>query len=102
MAGRKLAVNTTVGGTTYEAGTVPPAEVAEQISNPKAWGDQADDAAGAAGDEGYDALKVDDLKAEIARRNEGRDEADRIPDDGKKADLVAALEADDAAGAAGA
>lgn len=35
---RKLAVNVTVGDTTYEAGTTPPAEVAEQITNPKAWG----------------------------------------------------------------
>ncbi len=38
--GKKLAVNVTVGGDTYEAGTVPPAEVADQISNPKAWGDE--------------------------------------------------------------
>lgn len=46
---------------------------------------------------GYADLKVTDLKAEIARRNEGRDEDARIPDDGKKAELVAALEADDEA-----
>lgn len=39
MAGRKLAVNVTVGSTTYEAGTVPPADVAKLIDNPKAWGD---------------------------------------------------------------
>jgi hypothetical protein len=44
---------------------------------------------------GYEAMKVADLRAEIARRNEGRDEADRLPDDGRKADLIAALEADD-------
>lgn len=44
---------------------------------------------------GYDGLKVDELKAEIERRNEGRDDADLIPTDGKKADLIAALEADD-------
>lgn len=36
-AGKKLAVNVTVGGTTHEAGSVPPAEVAKQIDNPKAW-----------------------------------------------------------------
>jgi len=46
-------------------------------------------------DDGYEAMKVADLHAEIDRRNEGRDEADLIPGDGKKADLVAALEADD-------
>lgn len=44
--------------------------------------------------EGYDAMTVADLKAEIEARNEGRDEADRIGVTGKKADLVAALEAD--------
>ena len=43
----------------------------------------------------YSSFKVDDLKAEIARRNEGREEADLLSDEGKKADLVAALEADD-------
>jgi hypothetical protein len=40
---------------------------------------------------------VADLKAEVERRNEGRDEADLIAPEGtKKADLIAALEADDA------
>lgn len=46
-------------------------------------------------DEGYAALKVDELKAEIERRNERRDEADQIASTGNKSDLVAALEADD-------
>ena len=36
-----------------------------------------------------------ELRALIGERNEGRDEGDLIPDDGVKADLVAALEADD-------
>lgn len=50
----------------------------------------------AAQDEGYEALYVADLTAEIDRRNEGRDEADRItPAGAKKADLIQALEADD-------
>lgn len=44
---------------------------------------------------GYGDQKVADLKAEIAQRNEGREEADLIPGDGNKADLIAALEADD-------
>jgi hypothetical protein len=43
----------------------------------------------------YEAMKVADLRAEIERRNEGRDEADRLPVDGRKADLIAVLEADD-------
>lgn len=37
MAGKKLARNTTINGVTYEAGTVPPADVAKEINNPKAW-----------------------------------------------------------------
>ena len=44
---------------------------------------------------GYEAMKVDDLKAEINSRNEGRDEADLLSTEGKKADLIATLEADD-------
>lgn len=41
-------------------------------------------------------LTVPELEAEIASRNEGRDEADLIkPQSGKKADLLAALSADD-------
>lgn len=37
------------------------------------------------------------LREEIERRNEGRDEADLLSLEGKKADLVAVLDADDAA-----
>lgn len=48
-------------------------------------------------DTGYSTQKVDDLRAEIDRRNQGRDEADALSTEGKKADLVAALEADDSA-----
>lgn len=51
---------------------------------------KADESAG-----GYADMKVADLRAEIERRNTGRDEADRLPDDGRKADLIAVLEADD-------
>lgn len=40
-------------------------------------------------------LKVDDLKAEIDKRNEGRADEDKIPADGNKADLIAAIELDD-------
>ena len=44
---------------------------------------------------------VDELKAEIDRRNEGREEDAKLSKDGKKADLVATLAADDAAQAQG-
>ena len=44
------------------------------------------------------AMTVKELEAEIATRNEGRDDADKIqPASRKKADLQAALDADDAA-----
>lgn len=36
-----------------------------------------------------------DLLDEIARRNQGRDEADQIPTQGNKPDLIKAIEADD-------
>lgn len=45
--------------------------------------------------DGSDALTVTDLKAEIKRRNEGRDEADRLKVSGTKDELLAALKADD-------
>ncbi|WP_346007460.1 SAP domain-containing protein [Janibacter terrae] len=44
---------------------------------------------------GYESMTVADLRAEIESRNEGREEADLVPSDGRKADLVAALNADD-------
>lgn len=48
MAGRKLAATVHVDGTVYLAGATVPADVAEQITNPKAWGPEvataADDA----------------------------------------------------------
>lgn len=47
----------------------------------------------------YTALTVSDLKAEIARRNgdKGEDEEEIVAASDRKPDLVAALEADDAA-----
>lgn len=47
----------------------------------------------------YDAAGVtnDHLRAEIARRNEGRDEDDQLSLDGNKASLIETLEADDEA-----
>lgn len=43
----------------------------------------------------YETTSNDDLRAEIARRNEGRDEADQLSMEGRKANLIATLEADD-------
>ena len=87
-----------------------PAWASKAITNEKAWagdvagaGEGAGDVAGAGeggsaeehAERSYDDMRVADLKALIGERNEGRGEADLIPDDGVKADLVAALEADD-------
>ena len=70
--------------------SVVPAWAEKAITNPKAWAEAPEEPTG------YAAKKVPELEAEIAQRNEGRDEADLIkPDGSKKADLVAALEADD-------
>ncbi|MEU7843945.1 hypothetical protein AB0B39_23630 [Micromonospora sp. NPDC049114] len=55
---------------------------------------QAKPAAGNS-DSGYEGMKVTDLKAEIERRNQGRAEADLVSAEGLKADLIAALTADD-------
>lgn len=65
------------------------ADTAERLVS-EGWKPADEAAAG-----GYAAMKVADLRAEIERRNEGREEADRLPDDGRKADLIAILEADD-------
>jgi hypothetical protein len=45
----------------------------------------------------YSSMKVDELREEIDARNRGREEADSLSLEGKKADLVATLDADDAA-----
>jgi hypothetical protein len=44
---------------------------------------------------GYEAMTVEQLKDEIRTRNEDRDDEDRLPLTGTKAELVAALGADD-------
>ena len=78
-----------------------PAWASKAITNEKAWtGDVAGagegaDAAEEPAERSYDDMRVAELRALIGERNEGRDEGDLIPDDGVKADLVAALEADD-------
>lgn len=43
----------------------------------------------------YDGLKLDELKAEIEKRNEGKADDAKLSTAGKKADLAAALVADD-------
>ena len=79
-------------------GTFPTAEETVTESEPDAATetDEAEsDAPEAEPVTDYEAMTVVSLKAEIKARNEARDEADQVPADGNKADLIAALEADD-------
>ena len=85
-----------IAGAIYGPGDKIPAEVAKRITNEKAWGVPSGSSDDSSGDGSYSDLKVVDLKAEIESRNEGRDEDALISLDGVKADLVAALETDDA------
>ena len=82
------------------AGDEVPAWASKQIVNPKAWGGdppepEKTDADGEPAAEGYESKTVAELRAEIKARNEGRDDESRVSGDGNKADLIAALEADD-------
>lgn len=90
MAG-KLAAYVDVDGVWYGPDSDVPADVAKRIDNPKAWAEAPKS------DEGpYAGLKVGDLKAEIERRNEGREDEAKLPASGNKAELLAVLVADDA------
>lgn len=105
MAARKLAAYVHVGGRVFAPGDTPPKEFADQITNPAAWGDTSADEKGSggtsdSGSKGYGDLTVDELNAEVEKRNEGRDQAIEVTGTGKdgnvlKSDLVDALKADD-------
>lgn len=69
----------------------------EKADRLRAMGFTTPDATSAADSKSpYSSMKVDEIKAEIESRNEGREEADLLSLEGKKADLVATLDADDA------
>lgn len=116
---KKLAATVHIDGTVYKAGTTVDADVAKKITNPKAWGEssasegaksepqsepqsgsdpQSGSADGGTSDDSkYASMSKAELEAEVAKRNEGRDEADQIAVEGRgnKPDLLAALKADD-------
>lgn len=81
-----------IGDRHFDRGAEVPDDLAEAILNPKLVRTKSEPA-----DDSKGPSKAD-LEAEIAKRNEGRDEADLIKPEGKgnKPDLVAALAADDA------
>jgi len=91
----KLAVYVHVDGQAYGPGDEVPTDVAKRITNPDAWEGGEVPVFEEEPKSQYDALKVADLKAEIESRNADRADEDKIPADGNKGDLVAALEADD-------
>lgn len=101
---RKLTRTVVLNGVLYPVGTAATKELEGAITNPNVWDVDAAGTDGVEGDgsgaaHGYDAQTGRELKAEIDRRNEGREEDARISKTGNKADLVAALEADDQAAA---
>lgn len=101
---RVLAANVQVGDRLFLAGDSPEKEYADQITNPKAWGgDEAADDSGDAGatSKGYSDMKPEEL-AELAEKRELEVKGTGANDNVLKKDLVAALEADDAARAASA
>lgn len=99
---KSLATVVYVNGQPYGPGPVDD-DIAEQITNDKVWAaDSADEAPAdpPADPPAFDVEKAskDELLAEIASRNEGRDEPDLIvvAEPGNKPELKAALAADNA------
>ena len=93
-----------VNGTMYGPGADIPDEDAVLITNPKAWDGDVPTATATTtpsqdGDAGYAQLTKSQLQDLIKDRNDGRDDDAKInPDGANKADLIAALKADDQAG----
>lgn len=97
--GRQLKQTVLAGGVIYPAGTPATVELEDKIPA-KFWdGDPIPTPTGDHDEngKGYDDWKVADLKAEIVKRNEDRDEDDWLSTEGNKADLVAVLKSDDQA-----
>ena len=87
-----------VNGSVYGPGDEVPSDVADLITNPKAWDGDGPTASNDGDDsaDGYARLTKSQLTDLIKDRNEGRaDDAKIIPTGGNKPDLIAALEADD-------
>lgn len=88
-----------VNGKVFRPGDELPADVAKLLTNPKLW-DEADEPefvepeSGEVDPDGYASWKLDQLRAEVELRVERG--SDITPEGKNKADLVAALVADDA------
>lgn len=91
--GKKPAVFVTVGGQTFAPGSEIPADLAKLIDNPKVWEGEPEPAEPKA----IADMSKAELEAEVAARNAQRPEAEALDGSGTKAELLAVLEADDAA-----
>lgn len=90
---------------THDAAFAEPAEepqfvTAEAASAAEGEGgaaaaEYADEETADGGDVAYGSMRVADLRALIEQRNEGRADEAQLSTEGSKADLIAALEADD-------
>lgn len=78
------------------AGTSPSDELAALVTNPAAWGEEPADEPELTPRDRYEALKKDELEAEVAVRRDAGREVEVAPP-GNKPDLVEALLSDDAA-----
>lgn len=107
MSAPKLASYVTATSPTGEQVTLGPDSdlpdwALTAITNPAAWeGGEAPEQDTSKGDQPYPKWTKSELETEVARRNEGRADEDLVVVDapGNKPELVAALEADDAAAA---
>lgn len=90
---------------THDAAFAEPAEEPQFVTAEAASAAEGEGGAAAAkyadeetadgGDVAYGSMRVADLRALIEQRNEGRADEAQLSTEGSKADLIAALEADD-------
>lgn len=110
MAQRELAVTVYVDGRPYGPGEVP-ARIAKKITNEKVWAQEQESETPAPADPPpaddepasvFAGVDREHLDAEVAKRNEGREDDKKIviAPDVSDDDVVEALDADDAATAA--
>jgi hypothetical protein len=94
---RKLIANVHVDGVVYgpDGEQDVPKDVADRIDNPNAWDESDGLLKGQEDPSSYDGVSAAELKKEIKRRNEGREDDDKLPTSGSQEELAAALLADD-------
>lgn len=91
MAGR-LKLSVVVGADLYEAGTVPPPEVAKAITNPDAWEDSTPPAAEES-DDAEEPPRSGKGSGEDAWRAYAERLGINVPDDASRDDIIALVDA---------